>query len=87
MPNHRRFLRGFSAIKRDYFKDLGIRPFINPGTVACITGTKPEFIRRLPDATGMETEVIIQQSHRYAQPGEAPIGRQAHSRSTEGRVV
>lgn len=36
------------------------------GTAACMTGTTPEFILRLPDTTGMKTEVIIQKSHRYA---------------------
>src|SRR5213078_3542619 len=35
------------------------------GTAACITGTKEEFIRRLPDTTGMKNEVIVQKSHRY----------------------
>jgi len=35
------------------------------GTAACMTGTNREFIRRLPDTTGMKTEVIIQKSHRY----------------------
>jgi D-glucosaminate-6-phosphate ammonia-lyase len=139
MPNRRRFLQGLSSlplmatpsvastVKRDYFKELGIRPFINAagtyttltaslmqpevvqaidyaskqfvhlidlhdavgkriasligceaamvtagaasaltlGTAACMTGTNPEFIRRLPDTTGMKTDVIIQKSHRY----------------------
>src|ERR1051325_11726614 len=139
MPNRRRFLQsvaampaaartGFSAVpKRDYFKELGVRPFINAagtyttltaslmlpevmeainyaskvfvplnelhdacakriaeaagcdaalvsagaasaltlGTAACMTGSNQEFIRRLPDTTGMKTEVIIQKSHRY----------------------
>ena len=139
MPNRRRFLQTVSAmpllgtpghaaaVKRDYFKELGIRPFINAagtyttltaslmlpevvqaidyssrqfvhlqelhdaagkriasligceaamvsagaasaltlGTAACMTGTNQEFIRRLPDTTGMKTEVIIQKSHRY----------------------
>ena len=139
MPNRRRFLQGLSSlplmatsstaatIKRDYFKELGIRPFINAagtyttltaslmqpevvqaidyaskqfvhlidlhdavgkriasligceaamvtagaasaltlGTAACMTGTNQDFIRRLPDSTGMKTEVIIQKSHRY----------------------
>ena len=139
MPNRRRFLQSVSAMpllgtsaqaapaKRDYFKDLGVRPFINAagtyttltaslmlpevvqaidyasrqfvhlqelhdaagqriasligceaamvtagaasaltlGTAACLTGTNHEFIRRLPDTTGMKTEVIIQKSHRY----------------------
>lgn len=36
------------------------------GTAACMTGTDPERIRRLPDTTGMKTEVIIQKSHRFA---------------------
>src|SRR5437762_7387340 len=116
-----------SPVKRDYFKELGIRPFINAagtyttltaslmhpevvqaidyaskqfvhlqdlhdavgrriasligseaamvssgaasaltlGTAACMTGTNQEFIRRLPDTSGMKTEVIIQKSHRY----------------------
>jgi L-seryl-tRNA(Ser) seleniumtransferase len=35
------------------------------GTAACITGTNPDFIRRLPDTTGMKNEVIIQKSHRF----------------------
>src|SRR5690349_14521297 len=139
MPNRRRFLQGISSLpllavpgsaapaKRDYFKELGIRPFINAagtyttltaslmqpevvqaidyasrqfvhlielhdaagariasligceaamvtagaasaltlGTAACMTGTNEEFVRRLPDTTGMKTEVIIQKTHRY----------------------
>ncbi|MEK7409083.1 MAG: aminotransferase class V-fold PLP-dependent enzyme, partial [Acidobacteriota bacterium] len=35
------------------------------GTAACITGANREFIRRLPDTTGMKNEVIIQKSHRF----------------------
>jgi len=116
-----------AAVKRDYFAELGVRPFINAagcytfltsslmapetmqaidyssryfvrldelhdrvgeriasmigceaalvssgaaaaltlGTAACMTGMNREFIRRLPDTTGMKTEVIIQKSHRY----------------------
>ena len=140
MPNRRRFLQGLSSLpllggvragaavaKRDYFKELGVRPFINAagtyttltaslmlpevvqaidysskqfvhlielhdavgkriaeligceaamvsagaasaltlGTAACMTGKSQEFIRRLPDTTGMKTEVLIQKSHRY----------------------
>lgn len=34
-------------------------------TAACITGTNPEFILRIPDTTGMKNEVIIQKSHRF----------------------
>lgn len=35
------------------------------GTAACITGKDPDKIRRIPDLTGMKSEVIIQKSHRY----------------------
>src|SRR5216684_2013089 len=35
------------------------------GTAACMTGTDRNKIHRLPDTTGMKTEVIIQKSHRY----------------------
>src|SRR5438477_7597900 len=35
------------------------------GTAACMTGADRDKIRRLPDTTGMKTEVIIQKSHRY----------------------
>ena len=34
------------------------------GTAACITGTNRDFIRRVPDLSGMKDEVIIQKSHR-----------------------
>jgi L-seryl-tRNA(Ser) seleniumtransferase len=34
------------------------------GTAACLTGKDPEKIQRLPDLTGMKSEVIIQKSHR-----------------------
>jgi len=116
-----------AAPKRDFFKELGVRPFLNAagtytmltaslmppevvraweyatrqyvrlnelhdavgariasligceaamvtagaasaltlGTAACMTGTNQQSIRRLPDTTGMKTEVIIQKSHRY----------------------
>jgi uncharacterized pyridoxal phosphate-dependent enzyme len=36
------------------------------GTAACVTGTDPEKIQRLPDVTGMKSEVIIQRTHRNA---------------------
>ena len=35
------------------------------GTAACMTGADRDKVRRLPDTTGMKTEVIIQKSHRY----------------------
>ncbi len=112
---------GAAGAQRDYFKELGLRPFINAagtfttltaslmhpevvqaidysskhfvqlldlhqavgrriasligcedalvsagaasaltlGTAACLTGTNQEFIRRLPDTTGMKTEVMF----------------------------
>ncbi|MGE5569067.1 MAG: aminotransferase class V-fold PLP-dependent enzyme [Rhodospirillales bacterium] len=43
----------------------GAASALTVGTAACMTGTNPEFIRRLPDTTGMKNEVIIQKSHRY----------------------
>lgn len=36
------------------------------GAAACITGKDPDRIRRIPDLTGMKSEVIIQKSHRFA---------------------
>lgn len=35
------------------------------GTAACVAGTDPDKILRLPDTTGMKNEVIIQKIHRY----------------------
>lgn len=35
------------------------------GTAGCITGKNQEAILRLPDLTGLKSEVIIQKSHRY----------------------
>ena len=35
------------------------------GTAACITGTDPDKIARLPDTTGMKDTVLIQAGHRY----------------------
>lgn len=35
------------------------------GTAACIAGTDHELIDRLPETTGIKSEVIIQKSHRY----------------------
>jgi L-seryl-tRNA(Ser) seleniumtransferase len=141
MSNRRRFLQGISAVPllggaagtakaapvtRDYFAELGIRPFLNAagtytmltaslmpaevvqayeyaskryvrlsdlhdavgrriaemvgceaamvtagaasaltlGTAACLTGKNQEFIHRLPDLTGMKSEVIVQKVHR-----------------------
>ncbi|HEV2492668.1 MAG TPA: hypothetical protein VG204_06300 [Terriglobia bacterium] len=36
------------------------------GVAACVTGSDPEKIKRIPDTTGMKNEVIIQKVHRYA---------------------
>jgi L-seryl-tRNA(Ser) seleniumtransferase len=35
------------------------------GTAGCLTGKDPAKIKRLPDLTGMKSEVLIQRSHRY----------------------
>lgn len=49
----------------DALVSAGAASALTVGTAACMTGTNQEFIRRLPDTTGMKTEVIIQKSHRY----------------------
>ena len=36
------------------------------GLAGILTGNNPEFIRQIPDLTGMKSEVIIQKSHRNA---------------------
>ncbi len=36
------------------------------GTAACVAGKDPEKILRIPDTTGMKSEVIIQKTHRMA---------------------
>jgi D-glucosaminate-6-phosphate ammonia-lyase len=43
----------------------GAAAALTVGTAACLTGKNQEFIKRLPDLTGMKSEVIIQKSHRY----------------------
>lgn len=35
------------------------------GTAAVLTGEDPDRIRRIPDLTGMKTEVVVQKSHRF----------------------
>jgi L-seryl-tRNA(Ser) seleniumtransferase len=35
------------------------------GTAAVLTGDDPDRIQRIPDLTGMKTEVIVQKSHRF----------------------
>jgi L-seryl-tRNA(Ser) seleniumtransferase len=37
---------------------------ITLGTCACLTGTDPEKVRRLPDLTGLKNEVVVQKVHR-----------------------
>jgi len=37
---------------------------ITAGTAACVAGSDPEKIKRLPDTNGMRNEIIIQKSHR-----------------------
>jgi L-seryl-tRNA(Ser) seleniumtransferase len=36
------------------------------GTAACVAGKDPEKIKRLPDLTGLKSEVVIQKTHRNA---------------------
>lgn len=36
------------------------------GTAACVAGSDPEKIKRLPDLAGMKNEVVIQKTHRNA---------------------
>ena len=43
----------------------GAAAALTVGTAACITGKNPDFIKRIPDLTGMKSEVIVQRSHRY----------------------
>ncbi len=35
------------------------------GTAACLTGSNLQFVRQLPDLTGMKSEVIIQKAHHF----------------------
>lgn len=42
----------------------GAAAAIQSGLAGILTGNNPEFIRRIPDLTGMKTEVIIQKTHR-----------------------
>ena len=44
----------------------GAASAITLGTAACLTGMDEERIRRLPDITGMKSEVIIQRGHHYS---------------------
>ena len=44
----------------------GAASAITLGTAACLTGLDQERIRRLPDVTGMKSEVIIQRGHHYS---------------------
>lgn len=43
----------------------GAASALTVGTAACLTGSDPEKIGRIPDLTGMRTEVIVQKTHRY----------------------
>jgi len=44
----------------------GAASAITLGTAACLTGMDEDRIRRLPDVTGMKSEVIIQRGHHYS---------------------
>src|SRR3984893_6463656 len=43
----------------------GAAAAIQSSYAGVLTGDNPQFIERLPDLTGMRSEVIIQKSHRY----------------------
>jgi uncharacterized pyridoxal phosphate-dependent enzyme len=43
----------------------GAASALSIGTAACVAGTDPDKIRRLPDTEGMANEVIFQKSHRF----------------------
>ncbi len=43
----------------------GAAAALQSGLAGILTGDNEQFIRQLPDLTGMKTEVIIQKSHRY----------------------
>src|SRR6266700_3505549 len=66
MPNRRRFLQGISSlpllatpsiaapVKRDYFKELGVKPFINAaGTYTTLTASlmQPEVMQAIDYAS------------------------------------
>ena len=44
----------------------GAATALQSGLAGILTGDNEQFIRQLPDLTGMKSEVIIQKSHRYA---------------------
>ena len=73
MPNRRRFLQGLSSLplmaapgsaavaKRDYFKELGIRPFINAaGTYTTLTASlmQPEVVQAIDYASKQFVHLI-----------------------------
>jgi uncharacterized pyridoxal phosphate-dependent enzyme len=43
----------------------GASSALTVGTAACFTGMDLDKVRRIPDLTGMKSEVIVQKSHRY----------------------
>jgi L-seryl-tRNA(Ser) seleniumtransferase len=50
---------GYSALVTS-----GAAAAMQSGLAGVLTGDKPQFIKQLPDLTGMKSEVIIQKSHR-----------------------
>src|SRR4029077_16046126 len=57
----------------------GAAAAMQSGLAGILTGDNPEFIERLPDLTGMKSEVIIQKSHRN------PFDHQL--RATGGKLI
>ena len=44
----------------------GAAAAMQSGYAGILTGSNPDFIKQIPDLTGMKSEVIIQKAHRYA---------------------
>src|SRR5262249_45544520 len=42
----------------------GCASALSLATAACVAGSDPDRIRRLPDTTGMKNEVLVQKTHR-----------------------
>ena len=50
----------------DAIVTCGAAAAMQSGLAGILTGNNPEFIRQIPDLTGMKSEVIIQKTHRNA---------------------
>jgi L-seryl-tRNA(Ser) seleniumtransferase len=59
------FIAGVLGTESAYVTS-GCAAALTLSTAACVTGTDPDKIARLPDTTGMKNEVLIQKKHRYS---------------------